>query len=170
MRRLRHLFNTLLVLSDSPKRIATSYSAGILLGFSPLLGLHTILGVAIAHVFRLNKPAVLLGVWSNLPWIFVPYYATATWLGMKILGTPGIHPPEIGLQELMAREFWIWLADQWHLLVPAFVGSGILCLLLAVVAYPVVLMALRTYERRAPLQDPDPPPQAGTLSDDSDNM
>ena len=43
-------------------------------GFSPLLGLHTVLGLIFAFALSLNRVAVLLGVYSNLPWILVPYY------------------------------------------------------------------------------------------------
>ena len=56
-------------------------------GFSPLLGLHTIGALAVAFVFNLNRVAVLLGVYSNLPWIIVPYYALATMLGALLLRT-----------------------------------------------------------------------------------
>ena len=62
-------------------------------GFSPLLGLHTVLGLIFAFALSLNRVAVLLGVYSNLPWILVPYYTLTTWLGATILRTelpPGV--------------------------------------------------------------------------------
>ena len=37
----------------------------------PLLGLHTVLGLIVAFALNLNRVAVLLGVYSNLPWILV---------------------------------------------------------------------------------------------------
>jgi len=35
---------------------------------SPFLGLHTLVGLGIAFLFRLNRLAVLVGVWTNGPW------------------------------------------------------------------------------------------------------
>ena len=60
------------------------------LWFSPLLGLHTILGVIAAFLLSLNRVAVLLGVYSNLPWFLAPYYAVATMAGAELTGH---HPP-----------------------------------------------------------------------------
>ena len=58
---------------------------GVFFGFSPFLGLHTVLGLVIAFTFNLNRVAVLLGVYSNLPWILPAYYTLATMLGATIL-------------------------------------------------------------------------------------
>ena len=54
-------------------------------GFSPFLGLHTVLGLVVAFAFSLNRVAVLLGVYSNLPWILPAYYTLATLLGATLL-------------------------------------------------------------------------------------
>ena len=62
-------------------------------GFSPFLGLHTVLGLVVAFAFHLNRVAVLLGIYSNLPWILPAYYSLATLLGATLLGVdvpPGL--------------------------------------------------------------------------------
>jgi len=146
---LRELAVTLSRVPDTPERTAFAFAWGVFLGFSPLLGLHTVLGVLSILLFRLNKVATMLGVWSNVPWIVVPYYGLATWLGVKVLGMPkGVSFPAIGLLDLFGSEFWVWLANQWRLLIPAFVGSLILCTLLACLAYPVALILVRNYRKR----------------------
>jgi uncharacterized protein (DUF2062 family) len=146
---LRNLIVSLSRVPETPERIAFAFSAGVFIGFSPLLGLHTVLGVFCILLFRLNKVATMLGVWSNVPWIVVPYYGLATWLGVKILGMPkGIRFPRVGFYDLLGREFWVWLVDQWRLLIPAFLGSLILCTALACLAYPVALILVRSYRKR----------------------
>ena len=50
-----------------------------------MLGLHTVLGLVLAFAFNLNRVAVLLGIYSNLPWILPAYYTLATMLGAAIL-------------------------------------------------------------------------------------
>jgi len=86
LRRLKDLIRQLLHMDDTPEHTALAYAIGVLLGFSPFLGLHTIGGVAIAFLFRLNRVAVLVGVWMNLPWWIIPYYTVATAAGMKVTG------------------------------------------------------------------------------------
>src|SRR3954466_14930001 len=83
--RLRAWLNQLLHTHDTPHRTAVAYGIGVFLGFSPFLGLHTLLGLIIAFTFNLNRVAVLLGVYSNLPWILPAYYTLATMLGATIL-------------------------------------------------------------------------------------
>ena len=86
MRHLKDLIKKLLHIEDTPERTALAYAIGIFLGFSPFLGFHTLAGLAIAFLFRLNRVAILLGVWSNTPWWIVPYYMIATWVGMWVMG------------------------------------------------------------------------------------
>src|SRR4030067_2154105 len=85
MGHLKDFIKKLLHIEDTPERTALAFSIGIFLGFSPFLGLHTLTGLAIAFLFKLNRVAMLLGVWSNTPWWLVPYYTLATWLGMRVV-------------------------------------------------------------------------------------
>ena len=119
------------------------------MGFSPFLGFHTIMGVAVAFLFRLNKIAVMLGVWSNVPWLLVPFYSFATWVGIKLMGVPdGVSLPHISISDLVKAEFWLWLGSQWKLLIPAFFGSLLCSVILALVAYPVALIVVRRYREK----------------------
>ena len=81
----RRWFDQLLHTHDTPTRTAVAYAVGVFFGFSPFLGLHTILGLVVAFAFNLNRVAVLLGVYSNLPWILPAYYTLATMLGAAVL-------------------------------------------------------------------------------------
>lgn len=148
MNSLQRIFSSLLLLKDTPRRTALAFSLGVFLSFSPLLGLHTLLGLLLAFLFRLNRVAVLIGVWANTPWILIPFYGFATWLGLQLVGLPeGTTLPDVGFVDLFKVEFWQWLSSQWRLLIPVFVGSFALCTILASLAYPVALFVLRKYER-----------------------
>ena len=104
--------------------MALSFSLGVFFGFSPFVGLHTVIGLAAAVLFRLNKVAVLLGVYLNNPWVLVPYYAFATWVGLLITGMPaGVELSKYGVSDILSRHFWFWVVAQWRLLIPAVVGS-----------------------------------------------
>jgi uncharacterized protein (DUF2062 family) len=137
--------DALLHVNDTPERTAAAFALGVFLGFSPFLGLHTIVAVALAFMFSLNRVAVLLGVYSNLPWIIAPYYAFTTVLGATLLRTTP--PPD--LRERLGEMFQLSIrnAEFWHELVrllrpllwPYTLGSLIGASLLAALAYRVAL-------------------------------
>ena len=154
MRRFLGLIRKLLWIDDSPERTALAFSIGIFLGFSPFLGFHTLAGIGIALLFRLNRVAVLLGVWSNTPWWLVPYYGIATWMGIKVIGFRIDEGAIAGIFRLgmdhgfIASGFWKQLASQGGLLLSFGIGSMILSLLLGLVAYPLSLKWIRFYRSK----------------------
>jgi uncharacterized protein (DUF2062 family) len=142
---VRRWMETLLHIADSPKRTAAAYAVGVFFGFSPFLGLHTVLALACAFLFDLNRVAVLLGVYSNLPWIMGAWYAGVTAIAADLLNTklpPGFRERLGQLFELslFSGEFW---RELMHLLRPLLwpytLGSTVGALILAAVAYQLAL-------------------------------
>src|SRR5215471_6446174 len=86
--RVRRWLDQLLHTHDTPQRTAAAYALGVFFGFSPLLGFHTLLGLVFAFALNLNRVAVLLGIYSNLPWILPAYYTLAIMFGAAILHVP----------------------------------------------------------------------------------
>jgi uncharacterized protein (DUF2062 family) len=129
---------------DSSERLAIAFAIGVFAALSPLVGLHTVLALAMAFLFGLSRWAVLLGTTINNPWTVIPYYALSNYLGGHLVGFPqGISFPEFGLKELFDARFWAQLSQQWRVLVPMAVGSTILALALAAISYPLALLAIR---------------------------
>jgi uncharacterized protein (DUF2062 family) len=151
MNRLKDLLKRLLHIEDTPERTALAFSLGIFLGFSPFLGFHTLTGLAIAFLFKLNRVAMLLGVWLNTPWWLVPYYTVATWLGMwvirfRINGATLKEIFRLGRdQGFISSHFWIRVSSQWGFLLSFMIGSLILAALLSFVAYPLSLKGIKFY-------------------------
>ena len=150
---MRRWLETLLHIDDTPERTAAAYALGIFFGFSPFLGLHTVLAVALAFLFNLNRVAVLLGVYSNLPWIIAPYYTFATMGGAALTRTrlpPGFQERLIDLFALSFTDgtFWHQLGSLMRpLLWPYTLGSLIGASAIAALAYPVALAFVRTRRR-----------------------
>jgi uncharacterized protein len=151
---VRRWLDALLHIDDTPERTAAAFALGVCFGFSPLLGLHTILGILFAFLLNLNRVAVLLGVYSNLPWIIGPYYAFATMaVGAPITGhkiPPGFKRQVGSLFEMSVyqSEFWqrlVTIVKPWFW--PYTVGSMIGAIVLAAAAYPLAL-AFVTSRRR----------------------
>lgn len=149
---IRRWLERLLHTHDTPERTALAFAVGVFIGFSPLLGLHTALGLAVAFGFGLNRLAVLLGAYANLPWFLGPYYTVATILGAGLLGTS--HGS--GVLAELGRALGHWSLDEVHrlsellrpLLWSFVLGSFLLAAAVAGTAYPVALTFVRASRRR----------------------
>ena len=150
--RIRGWLEQLLHTHDTPQRTAAAFALGVFLGFSPFLGLHAVMGLALAFLLRLNRVAVILGVYSNLPWIILPYYTLSTLAGAALLGVD-IQPQtlEQALSELAAAS-WRDLVGVGHILAPFMwaylVGSTVGALVLAAVGYRASLAMILAHRRR----------------------
>jgi uncharacterized protein (DUF2062 family) len=149
--RIRSWLEQLLHTHDTPHRTALAYALGVFLGFSPMLGLHTVLGLALAFVFGLNRVAVVLGVYSNLPWLVPAYYTLATIAGAAVLGVD-VQPR--ALEEAMravSAASWGEFADLAKHLAPLMwaytLGSTVGAILLALIAYRVSLAMIVTHRK-----------------------
>ena len=163
--RLRGWLDQLLHTRDTPRRTAAAYALGVFFGFSPVLGLHTVLGVVAAFLFNLNRLAVILGIYSNLPWILPAYYTLATIVGATILRVdvpPGLLKE---LREALGDASWGEFRHLAHALWPlawAFVlGSTLGAIVLAAIAYRTSLAMIVAHRRRHGLDQhgaitPDP--------------
>jgi uncharacterized protein len=140
MKYLRRLLN----LNDTPERIALAFAIGVFLAFSPLLGLHTFLGLTLAFLFGLNRVAVLVGLFVNNPWTLVPIYGAAAYIGGMLIGFPvTAGMPEFGWQQMMHGKFWLQLVRDWRMIKPIVLGSFILSATSSVLSYPLVLYVLQ---------------------------
>ena len=151
--RMRHWLDQMLHTHDTPERTAAAYALGVFFGFSPFLGFHTLLGLVFAFTLGLNRVAVLLGIYSNLPWILPAYYSLATALGAAILRVP--------IKPRLLRELTMALRDgSWtdfrrlaHALTPLawgyVLGSLIGAVTLGLIAYRVSLAMIVAHRRRA---------------------
>lgn len=137
-------FRRLHSLDDTPERIALAFAFGVFLAFSPLLGLHTLLGLTIAFIFGLNRVAVLLGVWVNNPWTLVPIYAAAAYVGRLLIGLSGNRTlPAFDWGEIWHIRFWVQAGRHWDVLKPVVLGSTILSFVSGALSYPVALYIVR---------------------------
>src|SRR5688572_10002629 len=142
---IRRWLDKLLHITDTPERTAAAFALGVFFGFSPFLGLHTLLGILFAFLMNLNRVAVLLGVYSNLPWFLGPYYVVTTILGAQI--TRHRLPPGFRMQLRELFELSLFQGEFWHelgMVLKPFgwsflVGSTLGALLLAAAAYPLAL-------------------------------
>ena len=149
--RIRRWLDQLLHMHDTPQRTAAAYALGVFFGFSPFLGLHTLLGLGFAFALNLNRVAVLLGVYSNLPWILPAYYTLTTVVGAAILRVK--IPPGLlnELSSAFADASWADFRHLAHTLTPLLwaygLGSTLGAILLAAIAYRAALAMIVAHRR-----------------------
>ncbi len=162
--RFRERLTSVLHLDEDPSRLAMGMAVGVFIGVTPLYGLHTLLALAAAALFRLNKAATITGAWLNLPW-FAPFvYGFSLKLGEAILsGDFSISWSSLAslaealraspreqadnLVELlwsMPRKLWEMMFDVSK---PLFVGTTVVGLVLGAVTYLLTLEAVREIRR-----------------------
>jgi len=126
-------------LKESPHRVALAFSTGVFIGMSPLLGMHTVLWVLAAWLFRLNTFAIIAGVNVTNLWTIVPIYAFSTWLGAQCLGIeyliPDIDWPNV--------TFSFILNSFEHLLLPFIFGTFLVGSLTASASYIIIYRAIK---------------------------
>ena len=151
---LRSSFRRLLALDDPPERTALAFSVGVLIAFSPLLGLHTILATLLAFLFRFNKVAIYVGTFVNNPFLtLVPIIILSYAVGAALLGRPLALPAEgVALlrdPHVLTGSYWHELSARfWDLLLPFALGGTVLSVVCSLAAYPVTLKLLRANQRR----------------------
>lgn len=127
----------------SPRQLAWSLAAGLVIGMNPVMGSTTLLTIAVTHLFKLNHTASQIGTHTAYPLqvgLFLPFLQAGTVLfGSKaipfdksqLLALIHEHPLQL------VRSLWLW---EWHALV---VWAAIAAILMPALA----LLLTRMLER-----------------------
>ncbi|MDO9287736.1 MAG: DUF2062 domain-containing protein [Thermodesulfovibrionales bacterium] len=135
----RDRLRDILSLKDSPHKLAMAFAVGIFIGMSPLLGLHTVLGIAVAWIFKLNRLVTITGVFVTNPWTIVPIYTFSTYIGAKCLGIKNIIP---GID--WAHITFTYLLHEFKpLLMPFVLGTLLVGFISAVIGYFIIYQTVK---------------------------
>lgn len=139
----------MLVIRDTPQSIAVGAAIGILLGFTPLFGLKTLLALALAAVFRVNKIAAVVAV--SLHDVAFPLwpvlYRVEFDLGYWLLHEPHQWPARLDIHGL---DFHHWLDGKVFSTVggPTLLGSVIVGMPASAAAYFLLKRLLMQRQQR----------------------
>ena len=154
----------LLAIRDTPNAIAGGVAIGIFLGFTPLIGLKTLLSLLFAWLFRCNLLAAVIAVTLHdlvlpfMPFIFRMEYDIGYWL----LSNPHELPTPLRHLHLTGRDWRSWTSFV-TVGVPVLVGSLIVATPASVLTFFLMHGALARHERKrqaglsAPAADQDKP-------------
>ncbi|WP_194304026.1 DUF2062 domain-containing protein [Chthonobacter albigriseus] len=138
-RALRYLWKRILRLSASPHGVAAGASAGIFAASTPLIGLHILLGIALAFLIRGNIFAAAIGTLLANPLTIPLILAMDYEIGTAFAGE--------GAEKTVPFAS-AGLADIWPLFKPLLIGGIILGSGLALCTYAVVYPAVAGFQRR----------------------
>ncbi|WPE19495.1 hypothetical protein ShzoTeo12_06610 [Shinella zoogloeoides] len=143
----RYLAKRILRLSASPHAIAAGVAAGTFSAFTPLLGFHVILALALAYLTAGNLVAAALATTIANP-LTIPLIALATFRVGEVL--LGIRSGEaISAADLFHRMEHLQFSELWHpVLEPMLVGALVLGGSAAFLAYGATRLAARSVAAR----------------------
>ena len=133
--RFQHFLAWMWEQKGTPAMRARGFAVGVFSGCFPLFGLQTIMGVALAALFRGNPLLAAIGTWISNPITYLPLYWFNYQVGCFFLGKGPVLP---NLEELTFKHFWShgWLLGSRILLGSALVGA-IIAILMGAVVYTV---------------------------------
>lgn len=123
-RRWKVLLLDLLGREEPPERVAASLALGIGVGFSPFMGVHFLIAIGLAFLFRLNRFDALLGSLAGNPWTLPPVYAAGYTLGRQLLHYDRRKVPDLPWDRLLHRDFWHSFSGAAHPRLLSFLVGG----------------------------------------------
>ena len=152
-RSFAYVFKRIIRIAATPHSIAAGVAAGVFSSFTPFMGLHILLAIAIAWLVAGNLPAAALGTMAGNPLTFPLIWASTWEVGHKIAPGAQHAPPHMseagllgdGLRGLFANVQAIWEP----VLKPMTIGAIPLGLFFAAIAYfSVRWLAVRYRDNR----------------------
>ena len=153
--------HTFLHADDTPRQIAMGAAVATFIAFLPIVGIQTVVAIALAALLRVNKAICVPIVWITNPATLVPIYSGCYWVGRFVLGQAGhseFDPEQSLLGPLARHQGWgrFLRAEFWHdlgrmlleLQLDLWVGCALVGLVLGTVAYFVVRWAVVKYRER----------------------
>ncbi len=146
----RDLMSKLMALKDTPHAIAGGVAIGMFMGFSPLLGLKTVIAVGVAWLFRCNLIAAAIAV--SLHDVFIPLWPFLLRIeydiGYWLMNVPHHLPPKFSFHHTRPTSWLEWTAflknEGRYLLL----GSVFLSTPAGIISYYVTLGIFRRREAR----------------------
>ena len=141
-------------LRDTPHAVAGGVAIGMFIGFTPLLGIKTLLSLAVAYLLRCSKIAAVISV--SLHDVVAPFWPILFKIeydiGFWLLSHPHVLPGKVVIADIHFREMLQWttfLEFGW----PMLVGSVFVSTPAALISYAVMLPWLKHREKRRNLRE-----------------
>ncbi len=149
-KRLHALWKHIREENSTPPRLAASVFTGIFLGVVPLYGIQTLLCIAVAYLFRLNKLTVIAAAQISLP-MFAPFLIAAGIVIGEFVRFGTVRAPDLSEGRTFLQEIWLFGGELPDLFLSCFIGDTILGFVLGVLGAAITY---RVASRPAPPSSP----------------
>ncbi len=117
-------------MKGSPSEIAAGTAMGTAITFTPFVGLHLVLAIVLAWIFKVNPMAAALGTILGNPWTFPFIWLAVLFTGKMMLGmeydsslqVDFVHFFSKAFKALMNFDFDLFFSDIWPILFPMIIG------------------------------------------------
>lgn len=143
--RMKRVFRT----GERAEKMSLSLAVGVFVGISPLIGLHTVIILAVAFIFRLNKIAALAGTFINNPWTFMPISSVSIAFGYLLMGEKPrfVEPGSEAAPDIVS--LWAaFYANMEELLIPFVLGSTVLGVVSSVATYFAANLLIKRFRKK----------------------
>ncbi|MDD5011210.1 MAG: DUF2062 domain-containing protein [Phycisphaerae bacterium] len=156
---LRYIEYKIIHIEDSPVKIALGLAIGLFVAWTPLLGLHILIVLALAVLFRANKFIALTSVWVANVFTFAIIYYPSYLLGRYILNIfipekimsseqiteafNTLFSPSNILTGFFTKDYWrqFWMLSKTigpELWLGGFIIGGLVALIASLICYKIV--------------------------------
>ena len=152
----RQMYRKLLQLDDTPHSRALGAALGMFITFTPTVGIQVLIVLILSMVVRFNRFAAIVLIYLSNPVTIIPIYYADYVIGLFVQGESGLSLEEFGLlwdqSVITAGEVGFWGATQvlfkslgTDVIIPMFIGGGVLGGFVGVVTYPLTLSWVQRY-------------------------
>lgn len=156
LRQLRHLasrrWRSVLVVQDTPHRVAWGFAIGMFIGWLPIMGIQMVAAGLLAWVLRANVVASLPPVWISNPVTVVPMYYLCNRTGALFAGDPVSFSMIAAVLRRVHQLEWhqalrFVFGELFGAVIATCIGGVLLGLVTAIPCYLLVKMTVTTYQR-----------------------
>jgi uncharacterized protein (DUF2062 family) len=145
---VKRRYEQLKQIRDAPRAVAGGVAIGIFWGFTPLIGLKTLLSILFAWIFRCSKISAAIAVsFHDILTPIWPFFLRWEYdFGFWILSSPHHFPKRLSGDDAHLNYWLHW--NTLEILWPTFVGSLLFAVPFALISFWTVEQSLIQYERR----------------------
>lgn len=139
--RLRIKIRKILLLDCPPNRIAAAAAIGVIVGFSPYIGFHTVIAIGLSFIFNLPLYPLIVGAYITNPFTFIPIYTACYKFGELVTGQTAEFP--VNFSDMTFKTI---LTTAKTIFVPFFTGAHLLGLILGGITYILSYYLVKKYK------------------------
>lgn len=153
-RPIRYFQKRILRLTASPHAIAAGFAAGIMVSWTPVIGVHFVMAIILSYIIAGNLIAAALGCLAAGNPVTYPFIWAITWeIGHLLLGRSTGGQKTVDLDSLFRsldyHHLWASFLQLWdNVLAPMLVGAIPPALITGAIVYSITFYGVRGFQTR----------------------